>query len=51
MLFFKRWRTQGDFKTNQPLPVLKIKLYTENSSLISLDDKELGRVCVEIKFY
>ncbi|EDV25343.1 uncharacterized protein TRIADDRAFT_23934 [Trichoplax adhaerens] len=39
-----KWRTQGDFKSNQPLPVLKIKLYTENSSLISLDDKELGRL-------
>ncbi|XP_047122675.1 calcium-dependent secretion activator 1 isoform X1 [Hydra vulgaris] len=41
------WETQGDWTTNQPLPILKLRLMAEQSSKLMLsDDKELA--CVTI---
>ncbi len=37
------WDTSGDFKTHQPLPILKVKLYMETQNILQ-DMKEVGRV-------
>ena len=40
------WDTPAEFSTTNPTPVVKVKLFTDNTSMLALDDKELGKVVI-----
>lgn len=42
------WESLAEFPTNQILPIIKVKLYMENSGLLSLDDNKLGKLTLQI---
>nr|CAH8843558.1 unnamed protein product [Trichobilharzia regenti] len=42
------WNTTAEFQTSQPLPIVKVKVFKECSGPLTLDDKELGRVTINI---
>ncbi|XP_014212617.1 calcium-dependent secretion activator isoform X3 [Copidosoma floridanum] len=41
------WDTQADFTTMNPLPVVKIRFFTENPAILALEDKKLGEVILK----
>jgi len=40
------WSTPAEFSTTNPTPVVKVKLFTDSTSMLALDDKELGKVTI-----
>ena len=42
-----RWETQADFQSNQVRPVMKVKLFQKSKNMLSIEDKELGRVLIK----
>ncbi|KAK4469837.1 hypothetical protein MN116_007348, partial [Schistosoma mekongi] len=42
------WDTTAEFQTTQTLPIVKVKVFKECSGALALDDKELGRVTINI---
>ena len=42
-----RWETQADFQSNQVRPVMKVKLFQKSKNVLSIEDKELGRVLIK----
>ena len=42
-----RWGTQADFHSTQMRPVLKVKLMQKSKNVLSLEDKDLGRVLIK----
>ncbi|CAF0780683.1 unnamed protein product, partial [Didymodactylos carnosus] len=42
------WESLAEFPTNQILPIVKVKLYMENYSILHLEDIKLGKVTLQI---
>ena len=42
-----RWGTQADFNSTQMRPLMKVKLLQKSKNLLSIEDKELGRVFIK----